>query len=260
MKISQLSKRAKEVVQSAVGSLGYRFQKIRSVEPQQDLDALELMMRDLRGRNPRPFVLQIGANDGATADPIHHQITKYGLPAVLVEPQPVAFATLKQNYASQPDVRFEQALIAEGGGERELYMVDPDGTEFGAWCYQIASLDRSLVVSLLRGHRVAMGVPEDVESFVKAVKIPAKTVSEVLDAHQVSTVDILIVDTMGFDFEILKLFPFERTMPSIVSFEETMLSYEDRLAAYALLQGLGYGLCKVGVDTIGYLNFRQSRT
>jgi len=65
---------------------------------------------------------------------------------------------------------------------------------------------------------------------------------------------------MGFDFEILKLFPFERTMPSIVSFEETMLSYEDRLAAYALLQGLGYGLCKVGVDTIGYLNFRQSRT
>jgi FkbM family methyltransferase len=215
------------------------------------------MMRDLRSRKPRPFVLQIGANDGVTADPIYHQIIKYGLPAVLVEPQPAAFAALQQNYASQPDVRFEQALVAEGGGEREFYIVDSVGTKFGAWCYQIASLDRSLVVSLLRAHRVEMGVPENVESFVKAVKIPAKTVCEVLDAHQVTSVDILIIDTMGFDFEILKLFPFQRTTPSIVSFEETMLSHDDRLAAYALLQGLGYGLCKVGVDTIGYLNFRQ---
>lgn len=258
--MNSLSSRTKRLVQATVNQLGYRFEKIRQHVPEPDLDVLELMLRDLRTRTPRPFVLQIGANDGATADPIQHQIRQHGLPALLVEPQPTAFLALQKHYAGQPNVRFEQALIAEGGGTRTLYMVDPEGTQFGAWCYQIASLDRALVVSLLREHRAAMNLPEDVESVVKAVEVPAKTVAEVLAAHDVSAVDVLIVDTMGFDLEILKLFPFDRTTPAIVSFEETMLSHSDRLAAYALLQERGYGLCKVGVDTLGYLGLRQRRS
>jgi FkbM family methyltransferase len=247
----------KRNLQGIANRAGYRIEKIRQYAPESDMDVLSLVFRDLLRTTPKPFVFQVGANDGSTADPIHQYITTHGLPALLVEPQPTIFDRLKLAYAAQPQVEFEQALIASGGGERDLFVVRTDGAELPPWCYQIASVDRELVVGLLREHRAILNLPEDVDSLVRAVRIPVRSIEELFRARAVERVDVLVIDTMGFDFEVLKLYPFATHMPKVVSFEETFLSFEDKVAAYELLQGMGYGLCKVGVDTIGYLGVQR---
>jgi FkbM family methyltransferase len=247
----------KRNIQGIVNRVGYRIEKIRDYAPESDMDVLSLVLRDLMQTTPKPFVFQVGANDGSTADPIHRYITGHGLPALLVEPQPTIFDRLKHAYAGHPQVQFEQALIASGGGERDLFVVRTDGAELPPWCYQIASVDRELVVRLLREHQAILNLPEDVEALVRAVRIAVRSIEDLLRVRAIEQVDVLVIDTMGFDYEVLKLYPFATHKPKVVSFEDTFLSFDDTLAAYELLQGMGYGLCKVGVDTVGYLGVQR---
>ncbi len=79
--------------------------------------------------------------------------------------------------------------------------------------------------------------------------------------HTIKQIDLLVIDTVGFDFEILKMFPFDTIKPSIIHFEHSLLSSEDQISCFRLLTILGYGLTQVSVDTIAYLNapIRQGR-
>ena len=62
-----------------------------------------------------PTFLQIGAFDGVGDDDLRELIWRHRLRGVLVEPQPAAFARLKETYAEQPDVTLLQAAIARAG-------------------------------------------------------------------------------------------------------------------------------------------------
>src|SRR6478672_5357121 len=85
-----------------------------------------LLRMILNGGRPSDFiVVQIGANDGVTYDPLRRFIVKYGFRGVLVEPQPDAFARLQKNYSDLPRITFEQAAIAEADGEKPLYRFKP---------------------------------------------------------------------------------------------------------------------------------------
>lgn len=251
--LSGLQTALKLNIQRLVNRVGYRIEKLRDDQATPDMDVLSVVLRDHMRDGKRPFVVQVGANDGNTADPVYRHIAEHRLPALLIEPQPPMFERLRETYRDQPQVILEQALVADGSGERQLYMVRTDGPPLPHWCYQIASLDRELVVGLLREHQAALNLPGDVDALVCSVAIPARSFEELLERHAIAHVDVLVIDTMGFDYEILKLYPFHRSKPAIVSFEDTFLKHDDRVAAYRLLQGLGYGLAKAGLDTVGYL-------
>jgi hypothetical protein len=62
---------------------------------------------------------------------------------------------------------------------------------------------------------------------------------------------------MGFDYELLKIFPFELTRPDIIHFEHALLSARDQMACVELLAAQGYSMAKVAVDTIAV---RQAKT
>lgn len=251
--LSGLTTKLKSNIQRLANRVGYRIEKIRHEQAHTNMDVFSLVLRDYMRGGKRPFVVQVGANDGNTADPVCRHIAEHRLPALLIEPQPPMFERLRETYREQPQVILEQALLADGSGERQLYMVRTDGPSLPPWCHQIASLDRDLVVGLLREHQATLSLPADVDSLVCSVAIPARSFDELFARHAITNVDVLVIDTMGFDFEILKLYPFHRTKPAIVSFEDTFLKPEDKVAAYRLLQDLGYGLAKAGVDTVGYL-------
>jgi FkbM family methyltransferase len=245
----------KQVIQSAVNKFGYQISKIRPPIAYPYVDVLDLILQDYLQHNPDPFFIQIGANDGTTADPITNLIQKYHLHGLLVEPQPNMFQQLIENYRHQPQLKFENSLIATQDGIANFYAVHDDGTHMlPMWCYQIASLDRQKMLDLLADQQQAFNLPGKLESLIQEMPLPALSFKTLLAKHQINQVDLLVIDTIGYDFEIIKMIPFNCIKPAIINFEHSLLSAEDQKACFEYLMQLGYGFVQVSVDTIAYLN------
>jgi len=247
----------RQKVQLIANTFGYNITKVRPSKEFPLIDILSLVMQDRMQHNPDIFFVQIGAHDGQSSDPIHQQVKQHHWRGLLVEPQPSAFQQLVEAYNQETQLEFENAAIASTDGTATLYRVKEEGTNLPYWYYQIASLDRERVVDVLERWKTGENdaqIPADVTQLIEELPIPSLSVKTLLSKHNVDHIDLLVIDTMGFDFEILKMFPFEWIKPSIIHFEHNHLSSDDQAACLEFLIQQGYSLAKVAVDTIAYLN------
>ena len=111
-------------------------------------------------------VLQIGANDGVSLDPLSSLVRKHGWSGVLVEPNPVNFEKLQQTYANQPQVRLERAAITTHDGTVTLYRPRdlPDGSK--SPLHGSDTLDLDVTAKLA-------WVSKDWQSMMEPVEVPA---------------------------------------------------------------------------------------
>lgn len=191
------------------------------------------------------FFLQIGAHTGSDGDPLSEVVRALRLPGILVEPQAAQFEALLASCANQPQLILERAAIAADDGEAALYKVRPDFWEAHGFpaglASQVSSLDREQVgrvVEIFGGGALRRAE----EAWLEIERVPALTFGSLLAKHGVTSFDLLQIDTEGFDFEVLKMVDWQRHRPALVNYETVNLSVEDRIAAWALLRGLGYSL------------------
>ena len=190
------------------------------------------------------FFVQIGANEGDQSDALSQSVRAHGLRGILVEPQAHAFAQLSANYADQPQVILEHAAIAATDGEATMFKARPAFWArhgFPGTASEITSLDRAHIrrhVELFGGTRLA----EDEAAYLESETVPALTLTSLLAKHGVARVDLLQIDTEGFDYEILKMIDWSAPGPALIYFESIHLNEADRLAAWALLRENGYTL------------------
>ena len=247
----------RQKIQTAANTFGYKISKVHPAKEFPLIDVLSLVMQDRMQYNRDIFFVQIGAHDGQSADPIHQRVKQYHWRGLLVEPQPSAFQKLTEAYQQEPQLKFENAAIASEDGTATLYRVKEQGTNLPFWYYQIASLDRDRVIDVLERWKTEekeIVFPAQVSDLIEELPIPSLSIKTLLSKHNVDQIDLLVIDTMGFDFEILKLFPFESIKPAVIHFEHNHLSSDDQAACLELLMDQGYSLAKVAVDTIAYLN------
>ena len=83
----------------------------------------------LRGR-PSPFIVEVGANDGKTADPIFRTIQRNKhWRAMLIEPVPHMFERLKEAYSGLERCILVNVAIAPTSGTLPIYYVVPKAKE-----------------------------------------------------------------------------------------------------------------------------------
>jgi hypothetical protein len=99
---------------------GYELKPILSHQAE-PVDILRLAIRDLMAQEKDIFFVQIGAHDGHSYDPIGPYVRKFQWRGLLIEPQPAVFAKLKEHYAGQSNLIFENVAIAEQEGSLTLY-------------------------------------------------------------------------------------------------------------------------------------------
>ena len=165
--------------------------------------------------------VQIGANNGIDGDPLRPYIVKHPWRGVLVEPQPNIFALLTANYAECADrLAFENVAISRGGC-LVLYLPPAD------W------------PSDKHGVTYVSGVPSvlarqiDVaESTLTRIEVPAMTLDALFAKHGIEQLDLLQIDTEGFDWEVLQTIDLTRFKPAIIHIETGHLS-RDALAKVA---------------------------
>jgi len=206
------------------------------------IDVLALCVAELHSQRPDLFLVQIGAHDGLTYDPMRPFVKEHHWRGLLVEPQPLIFKQLVANYASEPQLRFENAALAERDGEATLYSFTPSSS-LPAHASMLTSFRRELLEA--NGHGYSGEIQE--------TKVPALHPTSLLKKHGVERVDILQIDTEGFDYQILKMWDFVHTKPALIHFENNFLSAEDFDHCTRLLAEQGYRLLTLGIDTIAYL-------
>jgi FkbM family methyltransferase len=182
---------------------------------------------------PEAFVLQIGANEGTAGDPLFDAFSRTRWSGLLVEPVPHLYEALVGRYRDRPGVRVERAAVSTRDGEAPLYRLRSVPGKTPQWFDQLATLNREVLLK----HRSA--IPE-IESLLIEERVPTVRLETLLARHSVSRIDLLVIDTEGHDYEILRTLDFGRFRPVVLMFEHQHLSASDNAAAVALLETHGY--------------------
>lgn len=155
--------------------------------------------------NHQVIILQIGSNDGKTGDPLFSMICdNKNWNAIFVEPVPYLFKRLKENYGGDPRFNFENIAINEGK-EQIFYSVNHNANELLSdlpfWYDQLGSFNRDNIMNHLDGI---------LEPFIEETKLEGVTLMGLLDKYSIKKLDILHIDTEGYDWEILKQLPLNK--------------------------------------------------
>jgi FkbM family methyltransferase len=205
------------------------------------IDVLDLAIRDLVSREPDIFFLQIGAHDGVSYDPIHSYVTRFHWKGLLVEPQSAIFQKLRENYRDEKQLLFENSAIAQRDGSIELH------------CFENANAeDHASMLTSTRKHYLSLN-GDNHRGALKTITVPALTLESLLAKHRIERVNLLQIDTEGFDFEIIKMIDFKRMKPEIIHYENNFLNRRQKSECSRILDDQNYALLNLGVDTIAYL-------
>ena len=88
---------------------------------------------------------------------------------------------------------------------------------------------------------------------VEELIVPTISIQSLLSKHQVNRVDLLQIDTEGYDFEIIKMFDYTKVKPTIIHFESAWLGVNEGVQCFKFLNNLGYRVLTIGIDTIAYI-------
>jgi FkbM family methyltransferase len=200
-------------------------------------------LQRLASRNQSVFFLQIGANDGDQSDPLRHFVHKSGWRGILVEPVPLYYNALKTNYAESEGLIFENIAISDTAGHQEFhYLEDPAG-DLPEWARGLGSFYLDEVTS-------AQIPGRDANDYLKTIRVPCLTVSELLERHCHPDINLLIIDAQGFDGRIIKQLDFNELTPEVVVFEHILLDPDEKQDCCKRLESAGYLLLQDQWDVV----------
>lgn len=194
---------------------------------------------------PEAVFVEIGANDGEHHDHLRPIVLSHAWRGVMVEPVPDLFARLRANYEGLERIAFENAAIAERVGRMPFYHLEStagDGSKLPSWSDGLGSLSREVLLS----HRRLM---PDIESHIVATDVPCLTFEALCEKHGLESVDLVVIDTEGYDYRILRTIDLATHRPGLVVYEHYHLPQEERIASRAYVQSLGYETMIEGFDT-----------
>ena len=192
--------------------------------------------------NPQARFVQIGAHDGTQLDPLRDAILTTEWRGVMVEPLPFVFERLAERYARHPRISLENVAIGESDGSLPFHYI-PEAEGLWRWYDALGSFRREVVLS----HESFI---PDVADRIRTVPVDCVTFDTLCARHDIDTIDLVQIDTEGYDARVLASIDLGRYRPSIVMFEHLHLPPDEKDAATARLVDSGYSLVEDAMDVI----------
>jgi len=186
-------------------------------------------------------IVQIGSNDGAGGDPLKRLLkTRLKWRALLVEPVPHLFARLKANYGNSERFIFENAAINEGRNA-QFFWLDETAKQavptLPPWYDQLGSFDRNHILKHF----------PQLDLFIQETAITGLTLADLFSKHQINHIDVLHIDTEGYDFRILSQLNLKKVRPTIILYEHQHLCPAEKHASVSFLK-TDYDVFEWGAD------------
>lgn len=162
--------------------------------------------------------IQVGANDGITGpDPLRKYILSMNWTGILIEPQPAIFETLKKNYFGSTNLIFENVGISDADQTLTLYVPSGDSTT--------ASFNKEVIQD---------------QSALIGVNVPCISLKGVIEKYDFQQIDLLQIDTEGFEWPVLNSLEISKHKPNIIQFEHGHMSRNEINRTIELLTDEGY--------------------
>ena len=154
-------------------------------------------------------VVQIGSNDGKRFDQLNFFLKKYKTRAILVEPVKEYFNKLKLNYNNHKNIIFENIAISSDSKKIFLYTVDLN---------YLSKYDEHIpgVTSFNKNHLLKHGVKN--QHIIK-LEVNCSTIKQLLKKYHFDTLDLLFIDTEGYEGVIVNNFLNDCDLNTIIIFE-----------------------------------------
>ena len=156
-------------------------------------ERLENTLNTLTVESADLFFVQIGANDGVVHDPLYHHVVSHRWRGILVEPVKFYFDRLTRNYADNDRLIFENIAISDKDEVRDFFRIR-EGLDFlPAWTEGLGSFH----LSVLLKHRWAI---PNIRDYIVRERVECVSLPTLLGGHRVSKIDLMMIDTEGYDF------------------------------------------------------------
>jgi FkbM family methyltransferase len=238
-----------DLLQRARGAVGAGRQRVRAARfrRQQARSAGARLVRACARARPEAFFIEIGSNDGQQMDHLRPAIRSHEWRGIMVEPVPYIFKRLEANYGDLDRVILENVAIADRNGSRPFYYLKPveDWWDQGLpdWYETIGSFSKERV--LAHGHDIP-----NIEERIETMEVPCLTFESLCERHGVGgQLDVLVLDTEGYDGEIMRTIDFTRYRPLLVVYEHFHFSAAERRSWLERFAALGYDTLEEGLDT-----------
>lgn len=239
--LNRLKSAIKSVISPHNPLFGYLKSLKKELQPKTEIEAI---MHAFAASHKDVYFIQIGAADGISGDPIFGFVKTRRWRGILVEPVPYLFEKLKRNYAGCENLIFENVAISNKEEIKDFWFPkdipgQPD------WFYQLGSFSREIIL------RHSDAIPE-LDQMIDRIPLECISLANLLSRNGVVKVDLLQVDTEGYDFEIIKQIDFSSCKPKIIVYEHKHLTTLDRSECAAHLQKQGYQLVEENINTIAF--------
>ncbi len=205
-------------------------------------------------------IVQVGANDGLVGDPIHTaaHLFRERTKILLIEPQKYLISILAETYRGHPGAHVYNGAI---GSEKELtlYAIRPECWEEFRVPYAkgwptyraptgVTSTSRSHVEKWARTYYKGT---KNLNEVIRSSTVRSAPLIQVLAESNFGTdVDILQIDTEGFDDEVIYNSSIENLQPKIIRFESHALPKAKLDKLEAFLSEMGYLIYRRSFDIV----------
>jgi FkbM family methyltransferase len=157
---------------------------------------LESIILNLAEKKIINSLIQIGANDGVSHDHLHKIIKKFRLQSLLLEPIKKYFLDLQNNYAAYDNVKLENSALSINNEIFFLYKVNPEHFDkYGTLSSGISSFNKE--------HLLKHGIKK---KHIVQEKVNQISFDELLNKYNFKSFDLLLIDTEGYDCNIVNNF------------------------------------------------------
>jgi len=203
-------------------------------------------------------VVQVGANDGYDRDPFVKFIKRDKWQGILIEPQRYVFETfLKKLYKNSDLITPYNYALDYNNGSRTMYKLSFSNARWatGLTTFDREVLERAIDSGLVGRNAEKSGIelPKKRENFITEEVIETIKPKDLLNKNNITKIDLLAIDTEGFDFEILKMFDIPSIKPRAIIYENMILSDKDKILAINYLENTGYQTKDIEKDTVAML-------
>lgn len=194
------------------------------------------------------FVVQVGANDGKMNDPIYPYFEACGWSGLLIEPLPNYFAKLTELHEVRKHITLENSAVGDAAGDLNLYHLNPAvEDQYPKWVLGCASSDEDRMINATKRAKGADARPSD----VVGTKVPIVRLDSILDKHDVSQIDVLIIDVEGHEISVMNSFDMAAAGLSLAIVECNGPNEAQQDDYIACMTRAGLEVVRIGHDLVG---------
>jgi len=236
-----------------IGLIGYKLVDKNYTKLERSLEKYTIEVKDIL----KPLIkikkikkiIQVGANDGKTDDFLSDLFNKE-LDAILIEPIEGAFKRLKENYKTFKNIKCLNFAVGLNNHEKKIYTTDIKDKKYYQKKFKSDNVEFLDVLSSFdKNHLIKHGIKnKDITSKI----INCITFKQLIEDYNYQDLDLLTIDTEGFDYTLVNNFIDTINLKPLIIFEWMHIKDSELIVLLKKLKKKDYLFVKIGKDLIVY--------